>query len=130
VAHRFLLVDDEPGVRAIIARMLEAEGYRVTEVGDALAALEAVRGASPPFDLVVTDNRMPVKSGVELVDELRAEFPSLPILMLTGMPLRDPPPVDPRVRYLGKPIMPERLHSVVRELLAARGPRRLHMRQS
>jgi CheY-like chemotaxis protein len=125
-----LLVDDEPGVRAIFARMLEEEGYRVTEVGDALTALEAVRAASPPFDLVVTDNRMPMKTGAELVDELRAEFPELPILMLTGMPLRHSLPDDPHVRCLIKPVMPERLHAVVGELLGARGSRRSYLRQS
>jgi CheY-like chemotaxis protein len=128
VAHRVLVVDDEPGVRGIIARMLEEVGYRVTEVGDALGALAAVRCASPPFDLVVTDNHMPAKTGLRLVDELQAEFPALPIVMLTGMPLVDALPDTPRVRYLAKPVMPDRLHAVVRGLLAGRAPLRVELR--
>jgi hypothetical protein len=47
--------------------------------------------------------------------------------MLTGMPLVDPLPSNPRVRYLPKPVMPEQLYAVVRELLGGRGPSRLQL---
>ena len=53
--HRILVVNDEPIVRALINRVLTGEGYEVVSVADGRAALEAVRGAEVPFDLVVTN---------------------------------------------------------------------------
>jgi CheY-like chemotaxis protein len=52
---RILVVNDEPIVRALIDRVLTDEGYEVVSVVDGRAALEAVRGAEVPFDLVVTN---------------------------------------------------------------------------
>ena len=52
---RILVVNDEPMVRALINRVLTDEGYEVVSVADGQAAIEAVRGAEVPFDLVVTN---------------------------------------------------------------------------
>jgi CheY-like chemotaxis protein len=52
---RILVVNDEPMVRALINRVLADEGYEVVSVADGQAALDAVRGAEVPFDLVVTN---------------------------------------------------------------------------
>jgi CheY-like chemotaxis protein len=52
---RILVVNDEPIVRALIDRVLTDEGYEVVSVADGKAAVEAVRGADLPFDLVVTN---------------------------------------------------------------------------
>ncbi|HEU4700109.1 MAG TPA: response regulator [Gemmatimonadales bacterium] len=123
--RRILIVDDEPIVRAIIARLLEEEGYDVTEVSDAPRALAAARAAAPPFDLVITDNLMPGMSGRRLLDELRAEWPDLAVVLISGLPLVDPLPPGDRLRRLEKPVLPERLYTVVRELL---GPTPAHDR--
>lgn len=53
--RRILVVNDEPMVRALINRVLADEGYEVVSVADGQAALDAVRGAEVPFDLVVTN---------------------------------------------------------------------------
>ena len=53
--HRILVVNDEPIVRALINRVLTDAGYEVVSVVDGRAALDAVRGAEVPFDLVVTN---------------------------------------------------------------------------
>jgi CheY-like chemotaxis protein len=53
--HRILVVNDEPIVRALINRVLTYAGYEVVSVVDGRAALDAVRGAEVPFDLVVTN---------------------------------------------------------------------------
>jgi CheY-like chemotaxis protein len=80
MAPRILVVDDEPMVRALIARVLTDEGYEVISVADGRAALEAARGAQGGFDLIITNNYMPGLTGPELIARVRQDFPSLPIL--------------------------------------------------
>jgi CheY-like chemotaxis protein len=80
MAARILVVDDEPMVRALIARALSDAGYEVVAVADGRAALDAARGAEGGFDLIVTNNYMPGLNGPELIARVRQDFPSLPIL--------------------------------------------------
>jgi CheY-like chemotaxis protein len=80
MAPRILVVDDEPMVRALIARALSDEGYEVVAVANGRAALDAAQGAEIGFDLIITNNYMPGLNGPELVARVRQDFPSLPIL--------------------------------------------------
>ncbi len=80
MAPRILVVDDEPMVRALIARALSDEGYEVVAVANGRAALDAARGAEVAFDLIVTNNYMPGLNGAELIARVREDFPTLPIL--------------------------------------------------
>jgi CheY-like chemotaxis protein len=80
MAPRILVVDDEPMVRALIARVLSDAGYEVVAVANGRAALDAARGAEVGFDLIVTNNYMPGLNGSELIERVRQDFPSLPIL--------------------------------------------------
>jgi CheY-like chemotaxis protein len=80
MAARILVVDDEPMVRALIARALSDEGYEVVAVANGRAALDAARGAEVGFDLIVTNSYMPGLTGPELVARVRQDFPDLPIL--------------------------------------------------
>jgi CheY-like chemotaxis protein len=80
MAPRILVVDDEPMVCALITRALTDVGYEVVAVANGRAALDAARGAEVAFDLIVTNNYMPGLNGVELVDRVRQDFPTLPIL--------------------------------------------------
>ncbi len=77
---RILVVDDEPMVRALIARALTDEGYEVVAVANGRAALDAARGAEVTFNLIITNNYMPGLTGAELVARVRQDFPDLPIL--------------------------------------------------
>ncbi|HET6778309.1 MAG TPA: response regulator, partial [Gemmatimonadales bacterium] len=77
---RILVVDDEPMVRALIARALTDEGYEVVAVANGRAALDAARGAAVSFDLIITNNYMPGLTGAELIARVRQDFPDLPIL--------------------------------------------------
>ena len=76
---RVLVVEDQEALRDAIQRMLEAAGLRVTGVGSAEEAVEAV-GAEWP-DLLVTDVMLPGHSGIELAGQLRAQRPLAVILM-------------------------------------------------
>ena len=70
---RVLFVDDESGFRFAAGVALRRGGYRVEEAADgkeALAKILSAQDAGEPFDLVVTDIRMPAMSGIELIDAL------------------------------------------------------------
>ena len=58
-----LVVDDEAMLRSLVARAFRERGYEVVEAGDGVAALEAIQSAFRPFDLVITDSRMPGLDG-------------------------------------------------------------------
>jgi two-component system, cell cycle sensor histidine kinase and response regulator CckA len=79
-----LLVEDEPGVRAIARQVLHRCGYHVTVASDGAEALLKYHRHAVPFDLVITDVVMPGMSGSELVSRLRAERPDLRVLYTSG----------------------------------------------
>jgi PAS domain S-box-containing protein len=80
---RILVVDDEPAVRKVTGRILEAAGFLVTLAADGASALDLVAREGPP-DLVLTDLIMPVMGGAELGRRLTADRPDLPILFVSG----------------------------------------------
>ncbi len=79
-----LLVDDEASVRRATERLLEALGCRVTVATSASAALELLASGSRPIDLVLTDHRMPGRSGVELLGDMRALAAPPPGVLMSG----------------------------------------------
>jgi putative two-component system response regulator len=79
-----LVVDDEPAVRDLIGAILARAGYRVLKASSAEEAIRSVE-ADREVALVLTDINMPGSvSGLELIDELHARRPSLPIIPVTG----------------------------------------------
>ena len=81
-AARILIVDDEEQVRGSTVRLLQRLGYHAAGVEDGEAALRHVR--THTTDLVITDMQMPGKSGLELLLELRALAPRLPVIAMSG----------------------------------------------
>ncbi len=78
-----LLVEDDDAVRTITQRGLSLRGYRVTGVASSEEAL-ALGEALQSVDLLLTDVRLPGISGLDLVAKLRASFPSLRVLVISG----------------------------------------------
>jgi len=78
-----LVVDDEASVREFVDRALTFAGYRTVVASDGPEAL-AIFEATGPFDLLVTDLRMPQMMGDELARQLRLADPALKVLYLTG----------------------------------------------
>ncbi len=81
-SERILIVDDEEGMRRLLGRVLTREGYETVTVGSGAEALRQV--AAERFDLVVTDIKMPEMDGLQLLAELKAYEPSLPIIVMTA----------------------------------------------
>ena len=79
---RILLVDDEPGVRFVLAAVLEQSGYSVDQAEDGFAALRKIQQSTPA--LVITDLRMPNMNGFELLFEIRTKFPEIPCVAISG----------------------------------------------
>jgi len=76
-----LVVDDEPKIRDLARRYLEADGFQVLEAADGEAALTVLAETEP--DIVVTDIMMPVLNGLELLRQIRLTS-SVPVVMLTA----------------------------------------------
>lgn len=83
-AGRILLVEDEVAIRNTTRAMLESGGWTVLTARDGAEALEIARDIRYKIDLVVTDIAMPVMSGRQLVREMRAEQPTLSVLLISG----------------------------------------------
>ena len=79
---RLLLVEDEAPLRLSLARRLEAEGYRVDLAADGEDGLFQAR--EYPLDLAIVDLGLPKLTGTALVQQLRADGKTLPILILTA----------------------------------------------
>src|SRR5688500_12775595 len=79
---RILVVDDEQVMRSLLERALPRWGYEPTLVAEAEAALE--RFAPRRFDIVLTDIRLPGRSGLELLDQLVSLDPNTPVVVMTA----------------------------------------------
>lgn len=115
-----LVVDDEPAVRATIARALVALGYAVREAADGRSALAVVREEA--LTLVILDFVMPGMDGAEVAREIAALEPDLPIVFSTGhsalRALRAAAGED--VEVLEKPFTLDELDALLRERLTER----------
>jgi PAS domain S-box-containing protein len=111
-----LLVEDDPQVRAIAARVLSARGYRVLQAADGLEALRAAEAHPGAISLLVTDVVMPGLGGRGLADTLRERRPELPVLFLSGYPEGG---LETGASFLQKPFTPDQLAAAVRQLLDA-----------
>jgi DNA-binding response OmpR family regulator len=81
-AARVLVIDDDPQVRTLVARLLRHEGYTVIEAADAVSALREMDAHKP--DLVLLDVVMPQVDGIDLLGEIRQRS-NVPVIMLTAL---------------------------------------------
>ncbi|WP_353269416.1 response regulator, partial [Gemmatimonas sp.] len=114
-----LLVEDEAAVRSAARRMLERRGYTVLEARHGADALLVWRDKQATIDAVVTDLRMPEMGGRELVQQLRAEQPALPVVYMSGYSEQSVPDADAvRTAFLEKPFTMDGLIGAVERVLA------------
>jgi DNA-binding NtrC family response regulator len=79
---RILVIDDEEGVRTFVAESLERDGHEVVQAEDGERGLAAAR--EEPFDVVITDLKMPKVDGMTVVRTLRAEDADVELVVLTA----------------------------------------------
>ncbi|WP_447973879.1 response regulator [Nitrospira sp. Kam-Ns4a] len=105
-----LVVDDEPGVRSLIAATLRRQGYTVLEASDGLEAYTLFTQRPSSIDLIITDLRMPRMTGFDLLQAVRATpsitppRPPTPVLLVSGTA---PPALCGPIASLGVPFLPK-----------------------
>lgn len=80
--QQVLIVEDEESILELCTRILTQAGYGVEKAANYREAMEQAH--SKKFDLVISDIKMPGKSGLDLLKDLRKEKPGLPSVIITG----------------------------------------------
>jgi two-component system cell cycle sensor histidine kinase/response regulator CckA len=117
-----LIVDDDEELRRFMSRILERNGYHVSEADSGEAALHVVAGFDGTFDVLVSDFVMGEMTGGDLASTLQSQYPNLLVLLVSGTANRQilddlkPGTSD----FLAKPFKPSDLVDRVHDLLAHR----------
>jgi CheY-like chemotaxis protein len=116
-----LLIEDDPNIRYLLARTLEACGYRVVQAADGIEGLTMGQDMLPAIDVVISDAIMPKMSGQDVIASLRSLRPELKALLVSGHIDADPKilPGDTQTFFLYKPVSPDVLTTELRRLLDA-----------
>ncbi|MBN1141807.1 MAG: EAL domain-containing protein [Deltaproteobacteria bacterium] len=85
IQPKVLVIDDEEAVRLMMGDFLEDAGYQVLHAGDGREGLAILEAQNP--DLVLTDIRMPVMDGLEVVAAMKESAPSTPVIIISGTSL-------------------------------------------
>lgn len=80
---RCLIVDDEPRLRHVLARVMRGDGFYCIEAGNGVEAMAVLE--REPVTLVLTDLRMPRMDGIELLRQVRARYPDVAVMLITGV---------------------------------------------
>jgi CheY-like chemotaxis protein len=80
--QRILVVEDDADIRSLNTESLTESGYHVDAAENGAAAWQALNAKR--YDLLITDNHMPVVTGLELIKKLRAEEMTLPVILMSG----------------------------------------------
>jgi CheY-like chemotaxis protein len=81
--RRCLVVDDEPRLRQVLMRLMEGEGFECFEASSGASAIEVLRHT--PVTLVLTDLRMPQMDGIELLRQVRLQYPDTAVVLITAV---------------------------------------------
>jgi DNA-binding NtrC family response regulator len=118
---KVLVVDDETVIREGLKRILGGAGYQVEALAQGHRAIERLQ--SEPFDLVISDVKMPGMSGIEVLKAIRVLQPQVPIIMITGYSTVDTAVEalkNGAVDYIAKPFTPEHLLAKISQALDQR----------
>jgi DNA-binding NtrC family response regulator len=123
--HHVLVLDDEADVRSAIRLQLEGTRFEILEAENVDQAIGLLTDYAISIDVIICDVRMPGASGVEAVEIFQREFPTTPVIVLTGFPdvdlsvdfMKQKDVVD----FLTKPVEKDKLIAAVER--AAQGRR-------
>ncbi|MEX2490450.1 MAG: response regulator [Nitrospirales bacterium] len=127
---RVLIVDDEPDVRKVVKMTLNKAGYDVIEAEDGEKAIAAIQEGENPLllDVIISDIRMPKVNGVEAINYFQQQWPTVPLIVLTGFPDMEMATGFIKkgiVDYLVKPVEKEKLIAAVTKAIEQREITRL-----
>ena len=118
-AGTILLIEDEPAVRALVAKILHDAGYHVLEASHGIEALQKLQTLLEPPDLILTDVVMPQMSGLDLIQQVRQRHANAKVLYMSGY--SDHPALKHDVltgtAFLQKPFTPGGLIDAVKQVL-------------
>ncbi len=120
-ASRILVVDDEENMRVMLGAVLKKQGYQVDTVANGVHALEALQ--KRPYDLVISDFRMPQMDGLELLRKIRENRIRTTVVMITAYGGNDQMTEALRLGahdYISKPFRAEEILLVVKKAEARR----------
>ena len=117
---RVLIVDDEADLRKSLRVILTKAGYDVVEAQDGEEAVRTIRSGDNPLvvDAIMCDLVMPKMNGLEAIAFFRAQFPGVPVVVLTGHPnIENVADLFKQgvMDYLVKPVIPEKLLAVMKK---------------
>jgi len=115
-----LAIDDETPILELLQEYLKGQGYRVSVAATAVAAQRVVD--SDPPHLILSDLQLEETDGLHLIEQLRAQLPNVPVILLTGV-LFDAQVVEENLRwkisaYVSKTAPLQTLVAEIRRLLA------------
>lgn len=122
---KILVVDDDPNILEVLDARLTAAKFNVIKAGDGPSAIEILMKES--IDLMISDMKMPIMSGMDLFAEIRQTLPELPVIFLTAYGTI-PDAVNAlkkgAVDYISKPFDGRELINKINLILADRQPAR------
>jgi two-component system nitrogen regulation response regulator NtrX len=119
---RLLVVDDERGIRTALVQVFEYEGHEVRAAEDGLGGIEAAKDFRP--DAIFLDVKMPGLDGLDVLERLREDDPSILVIMISGHGTIDTAVEATRrgaYDFLQKPLDTDRLLVTLRRALELRG---------
>jgi CheY-like chemotaxis protein len=111
-----LVVDDHPDTADLVAKLLETAGYVIVQADSAYQAVEHLDG-NRDITLILSDIRMPNVDGFDFLRLVRQRYPSLPMVLMTGLPITGEDFVPRGARILQKPFGIDELQRVVANAL-------------
>jgi len=118
---RILIVDDEASLRDMLAVLLRREGYEIESADNGQAALEKI--ADQSFDLIISDIRMPIISGIDLLRQLREQDDETTVIMITAFSSTEEAVEAMKLGaydYITKPFKNDEIRLVVKNALERR----------
>ena len=117
MSMRILIVDDDSLVRRSLCEVLSFEGYSCSSAGGAAEAFKRLK--EMPFDIMISDIKMPGMDGIELLRKVKAEFPRICVIMITGFGSIENAVLAMRegaLDYITKPIIDDEIKLLIKRI--------------
>jgi len=118
MSKSILIVDDNPNMSSLLSEMLEVFDFESERAEDGTVALEKLEASK--FSMVITDMRMPNMTGLELLEQVKAKYPKLPVVLISGYSVSEFEDEDGSLKpdgFLAKPFLMSDVEKLLNSLL-------------